>query len=165
MERAIREAHSMCTLSIIRLFPGWKQTNIARAGTDEEKAELAAWIELNKRHLSNLEAEIRAAEDPSSIATDEGWPNPKKWELVQIGDRVLGELEAAKAKIDDKTFRFSIKALQSEFDPQRDNDLQGTDARLSTEFDDLEARLNTVNSEGLDRHTYLSGKLFTKTGA
>ena len=165
MQAILREIDVCTTLSIIRLYPEWKQANIARDGTPEDKQRLTAWIDENKAYGDQLKEKVRYAEDPDEIEIDEGWPDPKQWRWDQIGEKVLGDLEASKAKIDGKTFRFSITALQDEFDPKADADLGATDSRLSAEFDDLEARLKTVSPEGLDRHTELSGKLFTKTGA
>jgi hypothetical protein len=85
--------------------------------------------------------------------------------------KMLEEVDAIRAKFDKRKpkpvadtpkYRFSVPALQVERNV--DEDLAAVDARLSAEFDDLEARLATVNPEGLFRHTELSGMLFTKRG-
>lgn len=162
MEQVIREAHEMCSLNIIRGYPLWKQTNIARDGTDQEKANVADWIGLNKTRLSAYEDEIRASEEPEEIDLSEDWPDPKAFKAMLLADKVITDMESAKGKLDNARFRFNVATLQDEFDAERDADLHATDQRLSDEFDDLEARLDKVEPEGLDRHTYLNGKLFGK---
>lgn len=85
---------------------------------------------------------------------------------AEAAESQLAEAQASKPEpAVGPSYRFNVSALQEEFDPMEDNNLGETDARLSAEFDDLEARLEHVNPEGLDRHTFLGGKLYRKVGA
>ena len=60
-----------CRLNIYRLYPDYRQANLALGGTDEEKAEFHAWVNANKAHMQHL---IDTGAEGDAI--DEGWPCP-----------------------------------------------------------------------------------------
>jgi hypothetical protein len=145
----VNDIRVRCRLNILRLYPVHRQANAPNL------ADFEAWKAENVAHMQNLI-------DSGTDEIDEGWPCPHEWQTVEASKKCNLEqaIEAARPLAD---YRFNVSVLQSE--RKIDEDLAQTDSRLSSEFDDLEARLERIDPEGLDRHSYLSGKLFTKVRA
>lgn len=76
MSDLIKAAHLRCTISIKRLYPEWKQANLALDGTPAEKDAFRQWRDKNKAHLKELEAMIG---DGLEVDIDAGWPDHEQW--------------------------------------------------------------------------------------
>lgn len=149
MDSIIEDIDVLTKYSVWRLFPEYKQTNIARDGSIQEKEKLQSWIDLNKAHGFNLKVEIQSAEDPSTVDISENWPDPDKFlrdfqPNERASESMLEELEATKEKLDNRDastgpasdFQFKIPFLQGE--RLVEEDLPTADRRLFSEYERLE---------------------------
>lgn len=121
MSDLIKAAHLRCTISIERLYPAWKQANIALDGTPAEKDAFRQWRDKNKAHLNELEAMIG---DGLEVDIDAGWPDHKTWKPAEWTETdalhgALDKLEAAQQRIGSVSMSANFSVLHPDLEAER----------------------------------------------